>query len=464
MDSNARKEAVTSVRPEPDPMLRLQYYRETGQADQAKLYEQYLHETGQYRDTSAQAPLPTPKFVSESTRALPTDYSRPGDLTTLGHGLAANVANVVTALPGSEALASRIYATLNHEPYAQAVQDIRTVKKSVPAPMRVAENMLGAAPLALIPGSPALVAAGSAAADQLTDADPNRSFGSRVKGAAIAAPLAGLAGKAADVGVTKLRSVFTPTVGAQQVAREGSIARTDKTLYGDARAESQAAGMKVNVTPRLNAALQDPQIQSYLKVALEDPANAKATPGEVLMHASRLMSRDAQSIGDRMAMKGQFDAALDTQASKLRFAKQKLDEAIADIAPTFPVAQTMHAQGMRDLKAMQQGSDVAKTVFQGRHVAGKRLSTQAPEVYARDIENAVPNVKQAAAEGILGRAKEYPTFARAHVFGTNIPVPFPSAAARSAPGLLRTTNSPNQGMIDFLTKLGVLGPTQAVSP
>jgi len=50
-----------SVRPEPDPMLRLQYFRDTGQPDQAKLYEQYLRETGQYREP---APPVTPHGAS----------------------------------------------------------------------------------------------------------------------------------------------------------------------------------------------------------------------------------------------------------------------------------------------------------------------------------------------------------------------------------------------------------------
>lgn len=45
-----RREAVTGPAVvQDDPMLRLQYYKETGQSDQAKQYEQYLRETNQYR-------------------------------------------------------------------------------------------------------------------------------------------------------------------------------------------------------------------------------------------------------------------------------------------------------------------------------------------------------------------------------------------------------------------------------
>lgn len=37
-----------------DPMLRLRYYRETGQADEAKNYERYLRDTGQYAESAPQ--------------------------------------------------------------------------------------------------------------------------------------------------------------------------------------------------------------------------------------------------------------------------------------------------------------------------------------------------------------------------------------------------------------------------
>lgn len=44
---------MTGIPPQDDPMLRLQYYQQTGQTNEANLYERYLRETGQYH------PMPT---------------------------------------------------------------------------------------------------------------------------------------------------------------------------------------------------------------------------------------------------------------------------------------------------------------------------------------------------------------------------------------------------------------------
>jgi len=44
---------MTGIAPQDDPMLRLQYYQDTGQTEEAKSYERYLRETGQYH------PMPT---------------------------------------------------------------------------------------------------------------------------------------------------------------------------------------------------------------------------------------------------------------------------------------------------------------------------------------------------------------------------------------------------------------------
>ena len=109
-----------------------------------------------------QAPLPTPHFVGESTRALPTDYSREGDLAKLGQGVAANVTNLVTQIPGSMAAASGIRSLLRREPYRQAYADLAAAKQGIPKPIRYAEDVVGMAPLALIPGSPQYDAAWTA--------------------------------------------------------------------------------------------------------------------------------------------------------------------------------------------------------------------------------------------------------------------------------------------------------------
>lgn len=53
------------VRPEPDPMLRLRYFKETGQSEQAAQYEKYLRETNQWRDSG---PSPRMREVGAAIR------------------------------------------------------------------------------------------------------------------------------------------------------------------------------------------------------------------------------------------------------------------------------------------------------------------------------------------------------------------------------------------------------------
>lgn len=392
---------------------------------------------------------------------MPTDYNRPGDLTKLGHGLAANVANVVTALPGTMAATSYLYGKLNHEPYDQARQEIEAVKQSVPAPLRVAETIAGSAPLALIPGSPAIVAAGTAAADQLANADPNVGVKARIGRAAVAAPIGGLVGKVGDMAVTKARSMLTPTLGAQQVTREANLAKTDADLFGKAHAEGRAAGMNPPMTPASQAAFSDPTVMQYVQMAATNPKNQGQPPSEIMMHAYRFMSRQQGGILQKIAQKGEYDAVLEDQADRLAASKAKLRDAITQLAPTFPQANAAHATAMGEQGAAERASDVAKRVFQDSHIAGRRIKTQAPEIFERDAASAPVGQQEAAAQSVLGRLKEFPTVAHAG----RIPIPLlPSRALLRAPALMRATSAPSQGMIDLLTKLGVAGATNAGGP
>src|SRR4051812_28680624 len=108
-----RREAVTGPAVVQDnPMLRLQYYKETGQSDQAKQYEQYLRETNQYRDA---APAPRPSMAGRVARENANDAEAQAVPETgyLGR-LVTHVLNAAQGIPGMEAFEAGAGALGSH--------------------------------------------------------------------------------------------------------------------------------------------------------------------------------------------------------------------------------------------------------------------------------------------------------------------------------------------------------------
>jgi hypothetical protein len=121
--------------------------------------------------------------------------------------------------------------------------------------------------------------------------------------------------------------------------------------------------------------------------------------------------------------------------------------------PSFPAAVQQHADLMGQRDAFRQGADVTRRLINGKGIAAKSLEKKSPETFLDALPTLTPQQKAAAQQGVLGRLKEAPAFARLPL--VHVPVPVPSKAFRAAPDLLRSINAPGQSFIDLLTKLGI---------
>lgn len=227
----------------PDPSLRLKYYQETGQTEQAKLYEQYLRETGQM-------PVEGDGEPGVGTKVL-------GTLASLGRDI-----------PGVEAAQAGIRSLIRRQPYREALADIRGAEDAAPTvatlPARLAGFGLASAAL---PGSAAMKGAQVGALTGALSSDPNTGMTSRAIQSGVGAGLGYLGGKYTSKLAGKLAQKFAPD--AEQVLvrpavrlgeasapkAEGFIGNSVANL-SDA-AEAAAARPRSLVAPRVRRSVDE---------------------------------------------------------------------------------------------------------------------------------------------------------------------------------------------------------------
>lgn len=164
-----------------NPQERLQYYKETGQTQQAKLYEQYLRETGQMQDERKPA---VRGAAADATGALQRERPDASGDFEAAAPILGGVASLLRDVPGGEAAQSAVRALVRRQSYADARNDIRDAEDEAPALARIPARVAGGALSALaLPLSPVMQGMAHGAATSALDSDPERGMGSRVAGA-----------------------------------------------------------------------------------------------------------------------------------------------------------------------------------------------------------------------------------------------------------------------------------------
>lgn len=150
----------------PDPTLRLKYYRETGQTELAKKYEQYLRETGQMGDDAVEVEAGYPErlatTVLAATQVVPGMKSFQAAMGSLGSQFTDHPVSYRDARAGLEEQTDRMGTGR------------QIAAKAAASPMLIpalAATGLGGA-------SGAVQGAVIGGADQALDIDPDRSLGS----------------------------------------------------------------------------------------------------------------------------------------------------------------------------------------------------------------------------------------------------------------------------------------------
>lgn len=176
--------------------------------------------------------------------------------------MATHVGNTASGIPGVEATGAYAGSKMGGIPYQEALKRIRDQEATIPSGLRIAERMVGAAPLAaVLPGSPAVAGAIMGGANQALSADP-MSGGERIARTGTGAAGGAVVGKGLDklqMGLRALAPKFlggTPDPASNIIARQAERAASAKNLYDAALAEGHANG----ATPAIQAYLAEPDI------------------------------------------------------------------------------------------------------------------------------------------------------------------------------------------------------------
>lgn len=476
------------------------------------------------------------------------------------HRAGAEVVSAAQGIPGVRALEAGARSIVRRQPYTQALEDIDAVTGELPKGDRRVGQLLAAAPLAAIPGSPAVVGAAIGGANELLSADP-QSMGSRLGKAGVGAAVGGVAGKLFDIGATKLRGSASPSFADEMFYRGDKAKIINDINYGAAEAEAAQntptpAVQRLLANPHFapiaahlkslpqfeNMAETDPRFLNEMYQSLSD-LETGVRKGLAVLDPTKKNSKDAQ-LGAIRTLKQQFLDALDAPGMKppltldvpaqthavepritperepldgppmpgtlntyadnqttvgqlarhspephpgrsgpagpaFRLGRQsqvvkpgvevttpamRVQTAPAEAVPPYmpgyrPAVQTA-AQMKAEQKMLSLGYDALPANAGGRlsRQAAMRFSPEALQRIASDPTK-TPGEKAALVQGILASLKASPTIRSVgHPLG--IPIPWLSKEARVAPGLVRSLGDPTQGMVDFLTKLGVLSASQ----
>lgn len=408
-------------------MLRLQYYKETGQSDEAQHYEQFLRETGQWKDPAPRMDAATLKRRADARTRLNTNDQEqaqsetPDYLTQVLGGLAAFGKNIPGAEAAQAALRSAssrpdpqsVAAMAQHplasggadapQSYRSALLDIQGAEGDAPAFVRGLNSITGGAiTAAAMPGSPAASGALTGGLTGLLGADPDATAKDRLTSAAVQGTVGALAGKAADVFGTAARGLLAPSLGKATATRATATAAKDASAYGAAATEGAAAAPH----PAVDAVLDSPDIKAFADMVRGARQFAGADQGTIVRETYKLMSKQQSGLAKRLQDQG-FDAATKLAHDNIGLAKQELMTAADQIMPSFRGAVSGHAEMMSQKGAFDTAADATKRLLTGAHVTAKRLATQSPEAVTETLKQMREETAKSALEGTLGRLKEY---------------------------------------------------------
>jgi hypothetical protein len=328
-----------------DPMLRLQYYKETNQPDEAKLYEQYLRETGQWKDAR-----PSGGDIHEQFRSgrlqkrvarenLNDQEMLEAETPSYAQQALGGIASLARDIPGAEALQAGGRALFRGQSYRDARDDIRGAEDSAPTAVRRFNRLVGgtvgaAAIPSKMPGgfgrlagmaiSPAKQGMISGGLSGLLQSDPDAGVGGRAFDASLGALAGGATGKVADMGANYIRAKVAPSLGSLALKHKKRIAKADAVNYGRVADEAAAAG---GTSAEIRAILDAPDIKPYVDIVRQSRSLQGASDAKTLTEAFKLMSEQEGKIGSRLIASDDFKAGTSLEGMDLAAAKRAMVEA-----------------------------------------------------------------------------------------------------------------------------------------
>jgi hypothetical protein len=307
-----------------DPTLRLQYYKETGQADLASKYEQYLKETNQLPSR----PTPT------GHNGVPFVNAKPEGKPGVGTKTLGVIAALNRDIPGAEAgqagvravlrngggtdflrgassgsltdrLAGGVASLVSSPSYRVAREDIRRAEDAAPWQATLPARFAGAGlSAAAIPGNSIMQGARFGALSGLGQSDPTLSAKDRVDAAGVGAGLGAAGGAVIPLARSgAVRGVVD--VGRAALGNRGAQARVAGRIVGGIRsALSEAAPEEAAAAPARGTPLS---LSDLRPRRLQTPTPVEAPPSSVVLDAVKQAPRQAhrtaaqfQNFAERM--------------------------------------------------------------------------------------------------------------------------------------------------------------------
>lgn len=326
--------------------------------------------------------------------------------------LATHAANVSQGIPGMEAAQAGARSLVRGQPYRAALRDIQGATQRIPTPLRIAERVAGAVPLAaLLPGSPALGGAVIGGADQALNASPDMSLKERGIRTGIGAVGGAVLGKFVDAGVTGLRAVLPRKLGGAGnpasvlLEKQAERAKSASDMYGAAMAEGRAH----EATPAIQEFLADPDIKAITEglQQLDEFANVPAESPEMLHAIYKTLSdqagkakRGLEALTPTQANQGRF------RLSDIRGKQQNLLKAMgAGGTAVTPETRTLVSETVPALETAQSPRPDIRTALDAFHsrpgiAAARREGTVAQQMARESLErHSAENVVSPALQG-----------------------------------------------------------------
>lgn len=386
-----------------DYLLRLQYYRETGQDDEAKRYEEYLRENGLMPAQVTHRAL-TPEQLQRLAKAQ--GEKNAADKVGLGDYFSSTVleplATVAAGVPGAKLLASKLGSKLSGDTMENTQREINARTSDVPYASKAAQMVGTMALTPVLPASAVRAGALLGGADQALNNDPDASIIGRVLRGVAGATVGGLTGKALDGAMTAVRARMTPTLGSQALAQKEATNQADEMMYGAAKLQ----GMNKPATAEVQQAFNAPDISPYVQAVRNTRQFANADDATVLREAYKLMSEHQQRLGNAIADAADFKAGSTLQRNEAGLAKEQLRDAGETMMPAFPEAVAGHAENAGVQNAIGQGADAAQVAMGYAQPAGDRLHLDTPEAFSKAFKSMTREEQLAALRGALGRVRD----------------------------------------------------------
>lgn len=429
--------------PQDDPMLRLRYYRETGQASEAQNYERYLRETGQWKEA---APTHDSGFIlRRNARGMANDREaaalpEPGYVSRfVTHAL--NAAQGIPGVRPIEAAAGALGSKLTDHPmtFAESRGILDAQTGNIGGKTSAFEHLLGSvATLPFLPANPTVAGALLGGANEALSAD-DESLTERGLKTAVGAGVGAMTGKLLDHAVTAARTAFKPT----SAAASNALAKA----RDDAASASYGAFRKLGDlgrTPDLDAILNLPVVRTAATTVKNESPNLAKLPDTDAAVLDAIYKR----IGSKS-----FRAINGAETTEARTALLDAIEGAANAKGT-SYAKIVGAfkDASREIGAVNRGSDMVKGAGTGLK-SSKSFQSSTPEAFASWAENASPAEKAGAVKGILGGLKDSEKVRFMSILGTPL-VPRATPQLKSAASLLRVVD-PNPSRAANVGLLGI---------